>query len=58
MKQAIVSTGFFRTFGVTIFRGRDFTVSDDATAPRVAIVNQLFIEKFFPGREPLGQRFA
>jgi len=58
VRNAVISTGFFRTFGVEILRGRDFTPSDDATSPRVAIVNQAFVDKFFPGREALGQRFA
>jgi predicted permease len=57
-QNASISTGFFRTFGVEILRGRDFTTGDDGTSPRVAIVNQAFAEKFFPGREALGQRFA
>lgn len=57
-RNASISTGFFRTFGVGILRGRDFTANDDDTGPRVAIVNQAFAEKFFPGREALGQRFA
>ena len=57
-RNASISTGFFRTFAVEILRGRDFTASDDGTAPRVAIVNQAFAEKFFPGREALGQQFA
>lgn len=57
-QSAVVSPGFFRTFGVALLRGRDFTPADDSAGPRVAIVNQLFAERFFPGREVLGQRFA
>jgi putative ABC transport system permease protein len=57
-QNATISTGFFRTFGVQVLRGRDFTPSDDATSPKVAIVNQAFADRFFPGREALGQRFA
>jgi predicted permease len=57
-QNAAISTGFFQTFGVQVLRGRDFTASDGAASPRVAIVNQAFADKFFPGREALGQRFA
>ena len=57
-QNATISTGFFKTFGVQILRGRDFTASDDGSSPTVAIVNQAFADKFFPGREALGQRFA
>ena len=57
-RTAVISTGFFDTFGVRVLRGRDFTESDDAGAPAVAIVNQAFVERFFPGQDPLGRRFA
>jgi predicted permease len=57
-QNAAISTGFFQTFGVQVLRGRDFTASDGAASPRVAIVNQAFADKFFPGRDALGQRFA
>jgi putative ABC transport system permease protein len=56
--SASVTPGFFRTFGTAVLRGRDFTTSDDASAAPVAIVNQAFVDRFFPGREPLGQRIA
>jgi putative ABC transport system permease protein len=56
--NATVTPGFFRTFGTAVIRGRDFTPSDDETAAPVAIVNQAFVDRFFPGREPLGQRIA
>jgi predicted permease len=57
-QNAVISTGFFETFGVRVLRGRDFTASDDQGSPPVAIVNQAFADKFFPGREALGQQFA
>jgi predicted permease len=38
--------------------GRAFTERDDARAPKVAVVNQAFAERFFPGRSPIGQRFG
>jgi predicted permease len=56
--NATVSPGFFRTFGTAVIRGRDFNSGDDGNAAPVAIVNQAFVDRFFPGREPLGQRLA
>ena len=53
--NATVSPGFFRTFGTAVLRGREFNASDDGTSAPVAIVNQAFIDRFLPGREPLGQ---
>jgi predicted permease len=38
-------------------RGRDFTEQEDKTEHRVAIVNETFAKKFFPGQEAIGKRF-
>ena len=57
-RNAWITPSFFTTFGVRMLRGRDFNPSDDAASLRVAIVNQSFADKFFKGREVLGQRFA
>jgi putative ABC transport system permease protein len=52
----VVSTDFFRAVGAAIVRGRDFSDSDRDTTPRVALVNQAFVDRYFPGQEPIGQR--
>jgi putative ABC transport system permease protein len=57
-RDATITPGFFSTFGVRLLRGRDFTPADVAGSLRVAIVNQSFADRFFKGREVLGQRFA
>ena len=51
-----VSPGYFETMGIAL-RGRDFTEQDNATESRVAVVNETFARKFFPGQDPLGRRF-
>jgi hypothetical protein len=38
--------------------GRDFTDADSETSPRVAIVNQTFVEQYMPHREPLGHQIT
>ena len=53
-----VSPEFFAAMGTPLLRGRDFTERDDAVAPKVVIVNESFARRFFPGRDPLGQRIA
>jgi len=53
-----VTPGFFETLGIPLRHGRHFESSDDAEAPRVAIVNEMFASRFFHGRDPLGQRFT
>lgn len=54
----IVSPGFFRTLGVPLLAGRDFSDADRLGAPRAAIVNQAFVRKFGFGDAPLGKRFG
>jgi len=52
-----VDTNFFQTVGTPLLRGRAFAETDREGAPLVAIVNQSFVDKFFPGQEPLGKHF-
>jgi putative ABC transport system permease protein len=53
-----VSEGYFRTMGITLVEGRDFTSGDTQKGPRVAIVNQMFAKKYFADQNPVGQRFS
>ena len=55
-RTADITSDFFETFDVAIARGRDFTPQDDADAPGVILVNQRFVEQFFPGEDPIGRR--
>jgi predicted permease len=43
---------------VPLLRGRAFLDSDTDTAPRVAIVNQTLANRYWPGEDPVGKRFA
>jgi hypothetical protein len=47
--------GFFRTHGVPVMAGRDFTWSDDEKAPKVAIVSRALAQRFWPGESAVGQ---
>lgn len=51
----VVTPGFFAAAGIPILRGRNFSESDDADAPGVAIINQALADRFFPDRDPVGQ---
>jgi macrolide transport system ATP-binding/permease protein len=53
-----VSPGFLASIGVPIVRGRDFTDHDTAGSPQVAVVNETFVRRFFPGVDPIGQHFG
>lgn len=47
--------GFFSAAGMTLIRGRDFGDHDDANSAMVAIVNQAFADKNWPGQNPIGK---
>jgi predicted permease len=53
-----VAPDYFSTLGIPLVAGREFTASDGPQAPKVAIVNESMVKRFFPGREALGSRFA
>ncbi|MEN3339997.1 MAG: putative transport system permease protein [Acidobacteriota bacterium] len=53
-----VSAGYFRTLGIPLMAGREFTTSDTATGPRVAIVNEAFTRKFNLGRNAVGKHIG
>jgi len=54
----VIGPEYFRTLGVALYQGRDFSDGDGVSAPQVAIVNASFVRFFFPdGRSALGQRF-
>src|SRR6185437_9079426 len=51
-----VTPGYFKTLKVKLLRGRGFTPDDDATHPKVAIINQALARKYFAGEDPVGKR--
>ncbi len=54
----VTSPDYFRTAGIPILAGRDFTVGDDATRPGVAIVSERLARRFWNGTGVLGRRLA
>jgi len=52
-----VSRGYFATMGARLREGRSFTASDRKSDAPVAIVNEPFANRNFPGQSPLGRRF-
>ena len=54
----VVDTAYFRTAGIPILRGRDFT-ADDVTHPGdAALVNQALADRYWPGGNALGKRIT
>jgi putative ABC transport system permease protein len=50
----MVTPGWFATYGTRIIAGRDIDARDAANAPHVALVNEAFVRRFFPGRTAIG----
>lgn len=53
-----ISAGYIEAMGIRLAGGRAFTGADDAHAPAVAIINQAMADRFWPGEDAIGKRFA
>ena len=53
-----IEAGYFKTMGIPLLAGREFTARDTAQAPDVAIVSERIVREYFPGGpgEALGRR--
>jgi predicted permease len=51
-----VTTDYFETMGIPIVRGRSFQPTDATSSGMVAVVNEKFVDTFWKGRDPIGQR--
>jgi predicted permease len=52
-----VSPGYFNTLGAPILVGRDFDAHDNLSAPKVAIVNEIFARKYLGTTNAVGMQF-
>ena len=50
------NVGYFRTMGIPIIKGRDFTERDEHGSPGVIIVTEAFARQHFPNEDPVGKR--
>ena len=56
-ENSLVTSGYFHAMGISILRGRNFTDQDRPNTSLVAIINETLARQYFPGRDPIGQRF-
>jgi predicted permease len=49
-----VGSGYFTNVGIRLLAGRDFTDRDNASAPRVVVINENMARFYFGDRNPLG----
>jgi predicted permease len=51
----VVSDGYLPAMGIQLRAGRDFTVADNPSSPRVVIINESLARALWPGEDPLGK---
>ena len=56
INRLVISPGFFETMEMPLRAGRGFSARDDQAAPKVAIINETAVRKFFPNESPIGRR--
>ncbi len=54
----VVGPEYFEVMRVPLLRGRGFAPTDREGAPQVAIVNETFASRYWPGQDPLGKRLT
>jgi putative ABC transport system permease protein len=55
-QQQSMTPAYFKTLGLPLRKGRELTSQDGPEAPRVAVVSERLVRRFFPGEEPIGKR--
>jgi predicted permease len=58
INRLAISPGFFDTMEMPIRVGRAFTDRDDQKAPKVVVINETAVRKYFPNENPIGRRFG
>ena len=54
----IVDEDYFRSMSIPVLAGRTFSAADASGSERVVVIDQLLRDKYFPGKDPIGQPFA
>jgi predicted permease len=54
----LIGPNYAQTLGIPLLRGREIEIRDTASGPRVAVVNQTFVEKYFKDQNPIGRTFT
>src|SRR5579872_1613153 len=53
-----VGPGYFATTGTPLVSGRDFSTADNETTQPVAVVNEVMVDRFWRGQNPIGRRLV
>jgi putative ABC transport system permease protein len=52
----VATPGYFDALRIGVRRGRGFSIADDERSAPVALVNEAFVRRWFPDRDPIGER--
>jgi predicted permease len=52
-----ITPGYFKTMGISLLRGRDVEEADTRDRAFVAVVSRSFVERYWPGQDPIGRAF-
>lgn len=58
INRVIISPNFFEVMQIPVEMGRAFTDHDTATAPKVVVINEAAVRKYFPNENPIGRHFG
>jgi predicted permease len=58
INRLVISPDFFEVMGIPVVIGRGFTSRDDDSAPKVVVINEAAVRRYFPNGNPIGQRFG
>jgi putative ABC transport system permease protein len=53
-----IDLDYFQTLRIPIVRGRAFHDFDNESSPPVAVINETMARRFWPDKDPIGQRFS
>jgi len=56
ISRAIVGPNYFRTLRTSVISGREFTEADTVDSQLVAVVNQAFVDRYWPGEDAIGKQ--
>ena len=52
-----ITSGYFKTMGIPLLRGRDVEDGDTFDRPWVAVVSKSFGDRYWPNEDPIGKQF-
>ena len=56
IQSSFVAPGYFETLRIPLLQGRTIQPQDNPNAPGVALINEAFARRYWPGQQPLGKR--